>query len=183
MADPALVTATWGLVAVSGGLVAITGWFLRAQILAQRNAEQVRLAVIRRDRYESEEMQRYRRALAHQLRSIPGKPLPHFDPAVPNFFDVTGLLLRNGYVAKDLIDGFFGYGAKHYWQALKATLENDRTCHPTHDLWSGFSYLFDQLGGKSPTEGEMRGFLAEEINLQPYGPKIETLSAMQDRAT
>jgi hypothetical protein len=118
MGDPALVAATWGVVAVSG-------WFARAQIAAQRETERVRLAVIRRDRYESEEIQRSRRRLAWELFSSSDEALKQFDPSVPNFFDVTGALLRKGYLAKDLVESFFGYAARRYWRGLEPTLQVD----------------------------------------------------------
>ena len=58
--DPGLVYGTWALVGV-------TGLFAWREIVNQQDAERVRMTVNRRDRYESEEMQRYRRALAEQL--------------------------------------------------------------------------------------------------------------------
>ena len=165
MGDPALVYGT-AVIALGTCVLACVNWIYAGKQLAdQREAERVRLTMIRRDKYESEAMKRYRHRLAWMLQSSSDEALERFDSAVPDFFDVTGTLLRRGYLANDLVETFFGYAARRYWRGLEATLRADSARYHNENLWRDFRYLVTRLGDATPTDEELRSFWEEETSL------------------
>jgi len=131
--------------------------------------------------FDSEEMKRDRAALAKEYLKIrPGTLLDEKFEGITDpidFFEAVGILLKRRALDIELVESYFSYWFKRYWQIVEEDVKKFRNRHNDDSFWEHCDYLHKQLikfGSEHPEhrelleehfgESEMLRFLKEEAS-------------------
>ena len=157
-------------------LVLATWWMVWKQSQTSRNELKVKFQMSLEDRFEGPPMVAARKRLAEQLLS--NAPYKEIQDDVMNFFESVGVLLRRGYLDKEMAWVGFGYYGIRWWRACKEYIfeERDRK-EGDQTIFAEFQSLVEKLyevetrqRGKTRSEVEpgttqIKVFLQEERDL------------------
>jgi hypothetical protein len=140
-------------------LVLATWWMVWKQSQTSRNELKVKLQMSLEDRFESSAMIAKRKRLAAQL--LMNAPHEQIQEDIMNFFESVGVLLRRGYLDKEMAWVGFGYYGIRWWNACKDyILEERRRKGGDQTIFAEFQYLVDKL---YEVETKQRGKTRSEV--------------------
>lgn len=104
--------------------VITTAYFLKTQINGSKEDMRVRLQLTYEDRFDAPAMVAERKLLAEQL--LTGQPHDAIQEAVIDFFESAGVMLRRGYLDKEMFWSSSSFYAIRWWSASKDYIAEER---------------------------------------------------------
>jgi len=160
----------------SWALVASTIVMINKQLSRGRLDLQMRQQSDFEDKFDGTALIAERKKLATQLLS--GTTHADIQEAVINFFESVGIMLRKGYLEKEMVWAGFSYFAIRWWSACKDYITEERRLRKNDNtIFEDFQYLVDELYAfevkrrsmkridLEPSVGDIKVFLEEEKNL------------------
>ncbi|MHB8523050.1 MAG: DUF4760 domain-containing protein [Limisphaerales bacterium] len=157
-------------------LVGVTWWAFKAQLAVARDQMKVELQMKREEIFDSERLVHQRATLAKQF--LNKAPHDEIQEDVMNFFETVGMLLRRGYLDKEMAWVAFSYYGIPWWSACKDYIaEERRRKGEDGTIFAEFGNLVEALyrieereRGKSraelePSPDRLMKFLQEEAAL------------------
>ena len=160
----------------SWALVLITWILVRSQIKISKEDQKVRLQTNYEDKFDNPSLITERKKLAEQLLAT----TQHKDiqEHVINFFESVGMLVRRGYLDKDMVWAGFSFHAIRWWSACKDYVLEERRIQNNDDtIFEDFEYLADEMytiemnkrhlsrAQLEPSSKDVQSFLEDEKRL------------------
>jgi hypothetical protein len=124
-----ITLATIGLVAATLLLVAVTCWLVFETKGASKCQIGIQTWLEMMKRFDSHEMKRARKSLAHKVRTYSADKHDQISETVMDFFEDVGTLIRYGHIDKELVESSLGYYATRWWEAMQPYVCNERRIH------------------------------------------------------
>ena len=165
---------TWALVAVTLALVGVTWWLARGQLGVAKEQLTVEIYLELRKEFDGP-LITARKLLAQQL--LENRPHYEINEPVLNFFEDVGMLIRRGYLEREMIWDTFSYYTTNWWSACKDYIAEERSNKGDTTLFTDFGDLVEQIykdemeerhktrAELEPSPNELQRFLHEEARL------------------
>lgn len=160
----------------SWALVIVTIVMINRQLRRGRSDLQMRQQTYFEDKFDSVTLINERKKLANQLLS--GSPHADIKEPVMDFFESVGIMLRKGYLEKELVWAGFSYFTYRWWSTCKDYITKERELKKNDKtIFEDFQYLVDELyefeckkrlmsrAELEPSVSELQDFLNEEKNM------------------
>jgi len=128
----------------SWAIVFVTGYWIREQVRLGRKDLKVRLQTNYEEKFEGQTLISERKKLAEQL--LEQAQHEEIQESVMNFFESVGLLLRKGYLDKEMVWSGFAFYVIRWWSASKDYIfEERRIQNNDTTIFEDFQYLVDEI--------------------------------------
>jgi len=133
------------LTAMASWVLAAITWFLaKSQVRASKEELKVRLQTIYEEKFDSATIIAERKKLAEQLQAEAAHE--EIQETLMNFFETVGMLLRRGYLDKEMVWVAFSFYAIRWWSACKDyILEERRLQNSDPTIFEEFERLVDRM--------------------------------------
>ena len=137
IAEISVAVGTWAL-------AGFTLWLVKGQLSIAKEQREIQLYLELRKEFDGHLLSA-RETLANQL--LDEKPHDDINETVMNFFEDMGMLVRRGYLDREMIWDTFGYFARMWWSACRDYVAKERGDLGDLDniFFSDFEYLVERI--------------------------------------